>query len=41
MLESSRLTGGTPFVNEIKRRTGIRLEFKRPGRPAKGQKVTN
>jgi putative transposase len=41
MLESNRLTGGTPFVEEIERRTGIRLEFKRRGRPAKEQKVTN
>jgi putative transposase len=41
MLESNRLTGGTPFVEEIELRTGIRLEFKRPGRPAKEQKITN
>jgi putative transposase len=41
MLESNRLTGGTPFVEEIERRTGIRLEFKRPGQPAKEQKITN
>lgn len=32
-LESNRLTGGSAFVNEIERRTGIRLEYKRPGRP--------
>ena len=41
MLESNRLTGRTPFVEEIERRTGIRLEFKRPGRPAKEQKITH
>jgi putative transposase len=41
MLESNRLTGGTPFVEEIELRTGIRLEFKRTGRPAKEQKITN
>jgi REP element-mobilizing transposase RayT len=29
------------FVEEIELRTGIRLEFKRPGRPAKEQKITN
>ena len=32
-LESNRLTGGSRFVKEIERRTGIRLEYKRPGRP--------
>jgi putative transposase len=32
-LESNRLTGGDSFVKEIEFRTGIRLEFKRPGRP--------
>jgi putative transposase len=41
MLESNRLTGETPFVEEIERRTGIRLEFKRSGRPAKEQKITH
>jgi putative transposase len=41
MLESNRLTGGTPLVEEIERRTGIRLEFKRPGQPAKEQKSTH
>jgi putative transposase len=41
MLESNRLTGGTPFVEEIELRKGIKLEFKRPGRPAKEQKITN
>ncbi|MGK0476439.1 MAG: putative transposase [Oleispira sp.] len=41
MFESNRLTGGTPFAEEIEQRTGIRLEFKRPGRPAKEQKITN
>jgi putative transposase len=41
MLESNRLTGGTPLVEEIELRTGIRLEFKRPGRPAKEQKITH
>jgi putative transposase len=38
MLESNCLTGGAPFVEEIERRTEIRLEFKRPGQPAKEQK---
>jgi hypothetical protein len=38
MLESNRLTGGAPFVEEIELRRGIRLEFKRPGGPAKEQK---
>jgi putative transposase len=32
-LESNRLTGGSRFVKEIELRTGIRLEYKRPGRP--------
>jgi putative transposase len=32
-LESNRLTGGIRFVNEIESITGIRLEYKRPGRP--------
>ncbi len=32
-LESNRLTGGDRFVKEIESRTGIRLEYKRPGRP--------
>lgn len=32
-LESNRLTGGDKFVREIELRTGIRLEYKRPGRP--------
>jgi len=32
-LESNRLTGGGKFVKEIESRTGIRLEYKRPGRP--------
>ena len=32
-LESNRLTGGSRFVKEIEHRTGIRLEYKRPGRP--------
>jgi len=32
-LESNRLTGGNGFVKEIERRTGIRLEYKHPGRP--------
>ncbi len=32
-LESNRLTGGARFVKEIESRTGIRLEYKRPGRP--------
>ncbi|MDO7672918.1 MAG: transposase [Reinekea forsetii] len=41
MLESNRLTGKAPFVEEIELRTGIRLEFKRPGRPAKEHKITN
>jgi putative transposase len=41
MLDSNRLTGGAPFVEEIERRTGIRLEFKRPGRPVKEQKITH
>jgi putative transposase len=34
-LESNRLTGGYPFVEEIELRTGIRMEYKRPGRPFK------
>jgi hypothetical protein len=38
MFESHRLTGGTSLVEEIKVRRGIRLEFKRPGWPAKEQK---
>jgi len=41
MLGSNRLKGGTPFVEEIELRTGIRLEFKRPGRPIRKQKITN
>ena len=32
-LQSNRLTGGSRFVKEIEQRTGIRLEYKRPGRP--------
>ena len=32
-LKSNRLTGGSRFVKEIERRTGFRLEYKRPGRP--------
>ncbi len=32
-LESNCLTGGNRFVTEIELRTGIRLEYKRPGRP--------
>ena len=32
-LESNRLTGGSRFEKEIELRTGIRLEYKRPGRP--------
>jgi putative transposase len=32
-LESNCLTGGSRFITEIKQRTGIRLEYKRPGRP--------
>ena len=31
-LESNCLTGGSRFVKEIELRTGIRLEYKRPGR---------
>ncbi len=38
-LESNRLTGGTKFVEEIELRTGIRLEYKRPGRPTKAKKI--
>ena len=34
-LESNRLTGDDPFVEEIELRTGIRMEYKRPGRPPK------
>ncbi len=34
-LESNRLTGGDRFVEEIETRTGIRLEYKRPGRPSR------
>ena len=37
-LESNRLTGGSRFVKEIERRTGIRLEYNRPGRP-RGRKI--
>ncbi len=32
-LESNRLTDGDRFIKEIESRTGIRLEYKRPGRP--------
>jgi putative transposase len=32
-LESNRLTGGDRFAKEIESRTGIRLDYKRPGRP--------
>ncbi len=32
-LESNCLTGGDRFVTAIESRTGIRLEYKRPGRP--------
>ena len=39
-IESNRLTGGDRFVEEIELRTGIRLEFKRPGRP-KNAKVAD
>ena len=38
-LESNRLTGGDRFVEEIETRTGIRLEYKRPGRPSKAKLV--
>jgi hypothetical protein len=41
MFESNRLTGGAPFAEEIELGTGNRLEFKRPSRPAKEQKITN
>jgi putative transposase len=41
MFESNRLTGGAPVVEEIELRTGIRLEFKRLGRPVRKQKITN
>jgi putative transposase len=41
MLEGNRLTGGTPFVEAIELRKGIRLEFKRPDRPDKEQKITH
>jgi len=34
-LESNRLTGSSQFVNKIERRIGIRLEYKKPGRPNK------
>ena len=32
-LESNRLTGSNRFVAEVERRTGIRLEYAKPGRP--------
>lgn len=34
-LQRNGLTGGDSFVNEIERRIGIRIEARRPGRPAK------
>jgi len=38
-LESNRLTGGDRFIEEIELRTGIRLEYKRPGRPTRAKVV--
>lgn len=32
-VESNRLTGSTKFVDEIETRTGIRIEYRKPGRP--------
>lgn len=37
-VESNRLTGGNRFVDEVERRTGIRVEMRRPGRPKKSEK---
>ena len=34
----NRLTGGSRFVREIERRTGLRLENRGPGRPPKSRK---
>jgi putative transposase len=34
-LTRNQLTGGSRFVDEIERRTGIRVEFRGPGRPGK------
>jgi putative transposase len=36
-LESNRLTGGDRFIKEVESRTGIRLEYKPPGRPLKSK----
>ena len=35
---SNRLTGGGRFIDEVERRTGVRVEMRRPGRPRKGFK---
>ncbi|BES69336.1 transposase [Marinobacter nanhaiticus D15-8W] len=32
---SNKLTGGSRFIDEVERRTGIRVEMRRPGRPRK------
>ena len=32
-LQRNQLTGGSRFVDEIERRTGVRVEFRGTGRP--------
>lgn len=33
-INSNKLTGGNKFVDEIENRIGIRIETRKPGRPA-------
>jgi putative transposase len=33
-ISSNKLTGGNKFVDEIEKRIGIRIETRKPGRPA-------
>jgi len=36
-INSNKLTGGNKFVDEIENRIGIRVETRKPGRPASGK----
>ncbi len=36
-VNSNKLTGGGKFIGEIDRRMGVRVEMRKPGRPASGK----
>jgi len=36
-INSNKLTGGGKFIDEIERRMGVRVEMRKPGRPASGK----